>query len=176
MVTLRMVAPLGLLIGVVGGCGSGRGGGSDRGDDNQNSSPWLACEPLDGGLVPDGATIGEIGYQVVGGLSGGGDGTSLQIKPDGTLTRTTTQRGTEHGQLDPATLDDLVGKARAAQLPTLCAIYSCASCGDEYSYDVSVQIDGITHTVQASMLATPLPDPLQAIIEALQAIVMRPLP
>ena len=168
-----MLASLGLLLGAVGGCGGGRGGGSDG---NQDSPPGAACEPLDGGVVPDGATIGQIAYRVIGGFSAGGDGTSLQIKPDGTLTRTTSQRGTEHGQLDPATLDDLVGKARAAQLPTLCLMYSCAGCGDAYSYDVSVQIDGVTHSVQASMLASPLPDRLQAVLEALQAIVMRPLP
>jgi hypothetical protein len=173
MIVLRMIALLGLLLGVVGGCGGGRGGGSDG---SQDSAPGAVCDPLDGGLVPDGATIGQITYRVIGGIIGGGDGTSLQIKPDGTLTRTTSQRGTEHGQLDPATLDDLVGKARAAQLPTLCLMYSCAGCGDMYSYEVSVQIDGITHTVQASMLADPLPDRLKAIIEALQAIVMRPLP
>ena len=126
--------------------------------------------------MPDDATVGRIGYRVTGGLSGGGDRTSLQIAPDGTLTRTTSQGGTEQGRLDQATLDDLARKARAAQFPTLCSLYPCPHCGDEYADEVSVQIDGISYTVQASTLAPPLPDRLQSLIEMLQSIVTRPLP
>lgn len=169
MVALRVVVPLGLLLGTVGGCAGGR-------DGDAGGNPGSACEPLGGGPVADTAVIGDLAYRVTGGFSGDGDGTSLQIKPDGTLTRTTAQRGTEQGQLDQATLDGLAGTARAAQFPTLCAIYPCSDCGDEYTHDVSVQIDGTTYRVQASVLAPPLPDRLQALIEALQVIVARPLP
>jgi len=54
--------------------------------------------------------------------------------------------------------------------------YPCASCGDEYAYDVSAQIDGLTYMVDASSSAPPLPARLEALIEALQAIIARPLP
>ena len=154
---------------MVSGCGSH---GSDHRDGGNQGS---ACALIGGGRVTDSSTVGEIDYRVLGGFSGTGAGTSLQIKPDGTLTRTTQQRGTEQGQLDQATLDDLAGKARTAQFPTLCAIYPCTSCGDDYVYDVSAQIDETTYTVLASSFAPPLPARLETLIEALQALVTRPL-
>lgn len=163
MATLPRVAPLWLIIGLVGGCSSGGGGG---GEDS-------TCAPI-GGPATDGAMIGRIDYQVLGGFSGGGDGTSLQIQPDGSLTRHTVQRGTEQGQLDQATLDNLVRTIRAAQFPTLCAMYPCAHCADEYVYHVSVQFNGNALTTAASEFAAP-PDRLQAVIDALQQIVDRPL-
>lgn len=123
-----------------------------------------------------GTPLGGIDYRVTGGFSGQGDGTSLQITSDGAVTRHTTKGGTERGQLDATTLDHLASTARAAQLPTLCTMYPCAGCGDDYVHDVSIRFDGSTYKVQASGLAQPLPDRLQAVITALQQIVGRPLP
>lgn len=159
---LRTLLCIGCLVGTAAGC-------SDGGGDPQEG----ACEPT-GGVVAPGAQVGGIDYEVSGGLSGEGDGTSLQIAPDGAFTRHTMQRGTEQGRLDQATLDDLTGRARAAQFPTLCAIYGSAA-ADELFHDVSVQFDASTYTVMVSQFATP-PDRLQGLIEALQAIVDRPLP
>jgi hypothetical protein len=161
-----MALPLALLgsglSGAVSGCANDGGGQGDT------------CERI-GGSVTDGATIGGIDYRVIGGFGGQGEGTSLQIAPEGTFTRQTRARGLEQGRLDRTALDDLVGKARAAQFPTLCQIYPCADCADDYVHDVSVEFDRNTYTVKASMLATP-PGRLAAMIEALQAIVDRPLP
>ncbi|HEX7836765.1 MAG TPA: hypothetical protein VF469_04830 [Kofleriaceae bacterium] len=158
MTTLRHLALLGLLLGIVG-C-------SREGD------PHGTCD-LVGGPATDRATFGGIEYQVVGGFSGHGDGTALHIQPDGTITVQTPQRGTGQGQLDPATLASLVGTARSAQFPTLCAIYRCSGCTDDFVDQVSVQFDGSALTVLASQEGDP-PDRLQAMIDALRQVAQHP--
>jgi hypothetical protein len=157
MRTLRDLALLGLLLGIVG-CSDG--------------APRDTCD-LVGGPATDRATFGGIEYQVVGGLSGHGDGTSLHIQPDGSLTLQTPQRGAVQGQLDPATLASLVGTARSAQFPTLCAMYRCSGCDDDFIDQVSVQFDGSALTVLASQEGDP-PARLQAMIDALRQIAQRP--
>ena len=65
-------------------------------------------------------------------------------------------------------------RPRAAQFPTLCALYECSGCGDDYVHNVSVQLDRIPYTVQVSELASP-PARLQALLDALKLIIDRPL-
>ena len=76
--------------------------------------PHGPCDTA-GGPSTASATFGGLDYAVVGGLSGQGDGTTLHIAADGAFSRYTPQRGDEQGMLDPAALQDLVGRARAAE-------------------------------------------------------------
>lgn len=92
------------------------------------------------------------------------------------MTRTTSTGGTEHGQLDPATLDDLQAKARAAQFSTLSVFYPCPSCADAFQYDLFVQVDGLTYMVVAIDTVPPMPARLQELIWTLEGILARPLP
>jgi hypothetical protein len=158
-----MVRPcilLGVVIGAFGCSGAG--------------DPHGPC-PLVGGPPSAGAMFGGIDYQVVGGFSGQGDGTSLQIQPDGSFTRHTPQRGAEQGQLDPAALRDLIAAARSAQFPTLCMMYEAPGVADELVYQVSVRFDASVLIARASQGGEP-PDRLEAVIDALRQIVDRPLP
>lgn len=162
MTSYRALRVAGLLgLGLAAGCAS-HGGDSDPG----------ACP-----LVRDGATgsetIGGLAYQVTGGLSGAGNGTSLQIDARGQVTRHTRERGTETGQLDPAAFQDLAAKARAA-VPTLCATYGCLGCADDFVHRVTVTLDGVPYTAEASELTSPPPG-LSDLLHALQQIVDRPL-
>lgn len=159
--TRRMVRVLvlGLVIGMIGCAGEG--------------DPREACK-LGGGLMITGAPFGGLDYQILGGLSGDGDGTKLQILPDGAFARCTYQRGMEQGQLDRTALDDVMAKARDAQFPTLSVTYPCSGCVDDFVYQVSVQFDGSVLSSRASELGNP-PDRLRALIDALQQIVDRPL-
>jgi hypothetical protein len=116
---------------------------------------------------------GPINYQVLGGLTGHGDGTWLQIEPDGTMMRNTPSGAMQTATLDRATLDDLHGKILDAQFPNLSPTYSC-NCADDFSNNVSVGIDGRTHTVAADTMAT-IPAPLETVIVTLKAIYQRPL-
>jgi hypothetical protein len=142
--------------------GHGGGGGGGTGDPPH-------CTPSGTGTVSSG-TIGGFSYEVVGGFTGQGDGTSLQITSTGLVTRHTRERGTETGFLDTTTFNDLVAETEAAQFPTLCAMYECTNgCNDEYLHKLSVQLDGAPYTVQSSYFATP-PDRLAAVIEDLKAI------
>jgi hypothetical protein len=169
--TLRCTVTLGLVLGFAASCashGSDRGNGSGSGSDPDPT----AC-PI-GGPVTGRETIGGFDYKVTGGLVGGGDGTSLQIDAGGFVTRHTRERGTETGQLDPAALQDLMTKARTAAVPTLCASYGCLGCADDFIHRVTVKLDGIPYTVQASEL-TLLPPGLGELLHALQQIVDRPL-
>ncbi len=154
---LRLLV-LGLVVSMIGCSGEG--------------DPHAACEL--GGLMNTSAPFGGIDYRVVGGFTGNGDGTMLQILPDGSFTRCTRQRGMEQGQLDPAALGGVIGKARDAQFPTLSMMYPCSSCGDDFIYQVSVQFDGSALTSRVSQYGDP-PARLQALIDALQQIVGRPL-
>lgn len=156
----RILATLATVIGTLGGCSS-------------DANPQGTCD-LVGGPETDRATVGAIDYQVIGGFTGQGDGTSLHIQPDGSVTRQTRTHGAEQGQLDQAALGDLVAKVRSAQFPTLCTVYSCAGCGDNYVDQVSVQFGGDVLTVKASQLGDP-PDRLREVIGTLQQIVSGPL-
>lgn len=158
MRVLRDVVLLGLVLGFVG-C-------SSHGD------PHGPCD-LVGGPATDRATFGGIAYQVVGGFSGQGDGTSLNIQPDGSMTLQAPQRGIVQGRLDAAALASLVATARSAQFPTLCAMYRCSGCNDDFVDQVSVQFDGSALTVLASQEGDP-PGRLQAVIDALRQIVEHP--
>jgi hypothetical protein len=169
MTTCRATLPLWMLLAAIGGCASDAAGAPDDDD------PSESCEPIGGSSIPPGAPLDGISYQVTGGFTGTGDGTSLEIAPDGAVTRTTREGGTERGQLGAATLDRLTRAARAAQLPTLCKEYPCPGCGDDYIHDVSVRFEGNTYRVRASTMAPPLPDRLQAVIDAVQDIVEQPL-
>jgi hypothetical protein len=169
MTAWRTILPLGLLIAGLAGlgaCDSDAPPGPDE----------VPCEPIGGGPVTEGSRFERIDYNVTGGFTGDGDGSSLQLAPDGTVTRTTRLGGTEQGRLDAATFDDLVRTARAAQLPTLCPLYDCDGCADVYVREVSVQFDGTTYRVQASDLAPSLPAGLDALLGTIQDVVEQPLP
>ncbi|TMQ19732.1 MAG: hypothetical protein E6J90_15775 [Deltaproteobacteria bacterium] len=157
-----------LTLASVAGCASDGGRGGSGSND-----PGGMCQPI-GGAVTGNETVGRFDYKVTGGFAGQGDGTSLQIDGNGLVMRHTMQHGTESGQIDPATLQDLVAKARAAQFPTLCAQYTCTGCDDDLIHSVSVQLNGIPYMVQASELASA-PQRLEVLIQALQQILERPL-
>jgi hypothetical protein len=151
-------------LGVTGCAGNGHGD-----DDGGGSGDPPSCTLSGTGAVNTG-TIGGFSYQVVGGLTGQGDGTSLQITSTGLVTRHTRDRGTETGFLDTTTFNDLVAETQTAHFPTLCAMYPCTNgCNDVYLHKVSVQLDGAPYTVQSSYFATP-PDRLAAVIEDLKTI------
>ena len=141
--------------------------------DARPGDPHGPCDPV-GGPATDQAAFGGIDYQVIGGFTGDGDGTSVHIRPDGSVTRQTVKRGLEQGKLDQATLDDVIAKARAARFPELCTMYACEHCGDDFVFQVAVQFDGNVLTARASEFGDP-PDRMQALIDALKAIVDRPL-
>jgi hypothetical protein len=171
MMATRTLVVLVLVLAGASGCASDGRGGDGPGSDPGTPNP--TCQPI-GGFTTGIDSVGRFDYRVTGGLSGGGDGTSLQIDSSGVFTRHTLQRGTETGRLDPATLQDLTDKARAVQFPSPCIMYGCGGCGDTYVHNVSVQLDAIPYTVQVDELASP-PPPVQALLDALKAIVVRPL-
>jgi hypothetical protein len=135
--------------------------------------PHGPCD-IAGGPSTASAAFGGIDYQVVGGFSGHGDGTTLHVAANGAFSRHTAQHGDEQGSLDSAALADLVARARAAEFPTLCPMYASSGVADDLVYQVSVQFDGRQITSRASQFGDP-PDRLQAVIGALQQIVQRPL-
>lgn len=118
--------------------------------------------------------IGEIHYQVTGGLSGAGDGTSMKIEPGGAVTRQTRARGDEQGQLPRTMLDDIVRKIQDADLPTLETTYGC-SCADDLIDELVVQIDGTDRIVDVSKSSDSAPDELKTAIAAVRAAVDAPL-
>src|SRR5262245_65431730 len=72
-----------------------------------------------------------IDYRVTGGVTGGGDGTSLQLNTDGVGTRTSKAGGTATVTLDATALVDLNRKITAAQFATLRPSYGCNGCADQ---------------------------------------------
>jgi hypothetical protein len=120
-----------------------------------------------------GEVDGPIDYLVVGGLSGGGDGTSLHVELDGTVMRHTNEQGTQTGMIDLATLDDLRQKILDAQFATLEAQYH-GNVVDGYVDSVSVHVDGNSYTVMADHEAS-VPDRLKTVIDTLKDIHQRPL-
>jgi hypothetical protein len=147
-----------------------------RDSDRDQDSVDEACEPS-GEVIggPRTGVVGDIKFVVTGGFSGQGDGTSLRVEPDGTLTRQTRLGGTERGKLDQASLEDLVVRALSAEVSTLCHSYICRHCADEYHDELSLELAGSTLTVRASQLA-PMPPRLRSVLDALDALVEYPLP
>ena len=166
---LPAVAVAGALLGALG-C-SHRAGGSGGPDDPGH--PSGACD-VAGGPSTASAAFGGLDYAIVGGFTGQGDGTTLHIAADGAFGRHTMLRGDEQGMLDPAALQDLIARARAAEFPSLCQLYPAPGAGDDLVTQVSVHLDATTLTVQVSEFADP-PDRLQALLDALQLILDRPL-
>ena len=160
MTAMQIVAALGFAVGALGGC-------SSEGD------PRGTCDVV-GGSSTATATFGGVEYRVTGGFSGDGNGNSLQIDRYGAVTRQTPQRGTERGQLDQATLDNVIADARAAEIPTLCATYRCAGCADDFVHEVTAQLDNAVLVVQVSEFGDP-PDRLNALLDLLQELLDRRL-
>src|SRR5262245_4561964 len=97
---------------------------------------------------PSGAVDGPINYRSSGGFSGRGDGSpALRIDVSGAVTRQKPGSPTESAVLDTATLADLHDKILDAEFPALAPIYDCPPCGDDYIFEVSVQLDGTLYTV-----------------------------
>lgn len=163
---LPAVAVVGALLGALG-CSGGAG-------DPHDAGPHGPCDVV-GGPSTASATFGGLDYVVGGGLTGQGDGTALHIAADGAFDRHTPLRGDEQGMLDPAALQDLAARARAAEFPTLCLMYLAPAAGDDLVAQVSVHFDGATLTVRVSEFGDP-PDRLQALLDALHQILDRPLP
>lgn len=157
---MQIVAALGFAVGALGGC--------SRGGD-----PHGTCDVV-GGSSTTAASFGGIEYRVTGGFSGGGNGNSLQIDRYGAVTRQTPERGIERGQLDQGTLDEVIADARAAEIPTLCAMYRCAGCADDFVHEVTAQLDNVALVVQVSEFGDP-PDRLHALIDLLQELLDRRL-
>ena len=155
----RSVAFRWLVLGVIGCSGAG--------------DPHDPCDPI-GGPSVERARFGGIDYRVTGGLSGDGNGTSLHIEANGAVTRETLEHGTEQGRIDQATVDALVSKVRSAQFATLCSMYQCSGCADDFVDEVSVHLDDVTVTARASQLGDP-PAGLQDLITALRQVIEGPL-
>jgi hypothetical protein len=134
--------------------------------------PGPTCT-LIGGPSTLGATLDAFQYEVTGGPTGVGDGTSLQMAQDGSVTWHTRDRGTVQGWLDSLTLYGLFRRATSAELPTLCAVYSCDGCGDDYVHNLTVWLSDVPYTVRASFRAVP-PERLGALIDWVENIAARP--
>jgi hypothetical protein len=177
-----------LVAGALGGCVSGAHGGDpdlDSGPDPASRrpprpapAPAPAPDPgspctLIGGPSTLGATLDGVDYEVTGGPTGNGDGTSLHMAQDGSVTLHTSERGTEHGWLDGLTLYGLFHRVTNAQLPTLCTMYSCADCGADRIHNLTVWLNNFPYTVRASFAAVP-PTRLTSLIDWVQEITTHP--
>jgi hypothetical protein len=136
-------------------------------------TPSPGCT-LVGGPSTLGATLDAFEYEVTGGPTGTGDGTFLRMAPDGTVTLRTSARGTEQGWLDGLTQYGIFRKATSAQLPTLCATYSCTGCASDYIHNVTILFNGVPYTVRSGFGASP-PERLVTLINAMHDITTRPL-
>ena len=110
---------------------------------------------------------GPIDYQVTGGFTGQGDGTSaLHIELDGTMTRTPAGHAPRITKLDRATLGELRRAIDQANLPDHSEYVECC---DRYTHGVSVEIGGERHTVAVSD-GVAAPRPVQHVIDLLHAL------
>ena len=107
-----------------------------------------------------------VDYRVSGGLTGNGDGTSLQLNTAGVGTRTSRAGGTATVTLDATALADLNSKITAAQFSTLQPSYGCNGCADQLVYEVAVQLDGRRYEVSADS-GIDVPGGLQALLATL---------
>jgi hypothetical protein len=135
--------------------------------------PTPSCT-LIGGPSTLGATLDGFDYVVTGGPTGNGNGTSLNMAQDGTVTLTTNERGTQQGWLDGLTQYGLFRKATSAELPTLCATYSCEGCSNDYVHNLTILFNDVPYTVRANFRAT-MPERLSTLINYVQGITTRPL-
>jgi hypothetical protein len=110
-----------------------------------------------------------IDYRVTGGFSGRGDGTSLQLRTDGTGTRTTTA-GTQPVVLDRAALTALNRQIADAQFPSLQPSYGCHGCVDQLVFELAVQVNGHRYEVRDDQGNTSSPESLRALLSTLQQI------
>jgi hypothetical protein len=135
--------------------------------------PAPGCS-LIGGPSTLAATLDAFHYEVTGGPTGTGDGVSLRMTQDGSVTLQTRERGTEQGHLDSLTLYGLFRRAITADLPTLCATYSCSGCSNDYVHNLTLWFSGVPYTVRAGFLATQ-PARLDALLDWVRDITTRPL-
>jgi hypothetical protein len=134
--------------------------------------PGSTCTPI-GGPSTLGATLDGIEYEVTGGPTALGDGTLLHMAQSGWVTLHTTARGIEEGWLDGLTHYGLFRKATSAELPTLCTMYSCDGCEDDYIHNLSVWLNNVRYTVRASFGSSP-PERLAVLIDLVQDIAAHP--
>jgi len=112
-----------------------------------------------------------VDYQVSGGLTGRGDGTSLTLDTSGIGARTTVHDGSVPVQLDPTQLADLNAKIRAAQFATLQPSYGCHGCVDQFVYEIAVQSDGRRYEVSVDQDDTiTYPEGLHALLVTLKQL------
>ncbi|MBC7977440.1 MAG: hypothetical protein H7138_20900 [Myxococcales bacterium] len=172
-----------LASGALGACVSdAHGGDPDLDSDSAarrrpapdpSPGPDNACTPV-GGPSTLGARLDEVEYEVTGGPNALGNGTSLDITEIGWMTLHTADRGVEEGWIDGLAHYGLARRATSAELPTLCAMYSCDGCENDYVHNLSVWFNDIRYTVRASFRATP-PDRLTALISYVQNLSAHPL-
>jgi hypothetical protein len=199
MMILRVSILAALVAGALGGCVSDDGSGDfdsnpDLGDDpgadaadrrrprptpTPTPTPAPAPDPapactLIGGPSTLASTLDAFHYEVTGGPTGDGDGTMLHMAEDGSVTLHTAARGTEQGHLDSLTLYGLFRRAINAELPTLCTMYSCTGCGNDYVHNLTLWLSDVPYTVRASFGATP-PARLSALLDWVRGITTRPL-
>jgi hypothetical protein len=177
-----------LVAGALGGCVSDAQGGDPdldpsadpearrrprpQPEPDPDPTPGEACA-LIGGPSTLGATMGAIDYQVTGGPNGTGNGTSLHITEEGWVTLRTAERGIEQGWLEVHAHYGLFRKSTSADLPTLCAMYSCAGCTGDFVHNLSVSYNDIPYTARASFRAIP-PERLIVLIDAVRSIIAAP--
>lgn len=111
-----------------------------------------------------------VDYSVTGGFDGNGNGTSLHVTYTGMATRTSRAGGTQTVQLDASTFADLKQKIADAQFPSLQPLYACSGCADEYTYEVTVQVDGNAYAARVEEFASTVPESLQILLTTLGQI------
>jgi hypothetical protein len=195
MMTSRVSICLVFVAGALGGCLSDADSGDpDPGDDLSSDSasrrrprptptptptPTPAPDPsptctLIGGPSTLAATLDAFHYEVTGGPTGAGNGTLLHMAEDGSVTLQTAARGTEQGWLDSLTLYGLFRRAITAEMPTLCTVYSCSGCSDDYVHNLTLWLSGVPYTVRAGFRASP-PARLTSLLDWVQGITTHPL-
>jgi hypothetical protein len=110
-----------------------------------------------------------VDYQVTGGLSGNGDGTSLTLDTSGVGTRTTVHGDAVPVRLDPAALAALNTEIRDAQFAKLQPSYGCNGCNDQFVYEIAVQSSGRHYEVSVDEGSTH-PDGLRALLTTLKQL------
>lgn len=112
-----------------------------------------------------------VDYQVTGGLTGRGDGTSLTVDTSGVGTRTSAHDGPIALQLDPAALADLNAKIRDAQFATLQPSYGCNGCNDQFVYKIAAQSNGQRYEVSVDQNdSLTYPEGLHALVTTLKQL------
>jgi hypothetical protein len=116
---------------------------------------------------------GPVDFVSAGGQTGRGDGTALHIDPDGTMTRTTRTSGTRTTRLDAATIGALRTQIDTANFPTLESSYINAP--DDFTYEVSVDLAGMTYHVSIGEMTRDLPARLSTLVIAFGYLLRRPI-